>query len=149
MKKKKELLELILRVGTGYEDRIARSFEIQARDYVTRQQLKLLLYIKERKRVSMSELSGNKQIAKPQLTAAIQELVEDGLVSRSPDEQDRRKIYVVCTEKGEKLLEQLYQQFMLDISEKIDLLTEEEQEELIQALRTAERLLEKTLSYRI
>lgn len=137
------MLKLILKVGSDYEDKIARPLEMGAKEHVSKLQLKLLLYIQNQGLVYMSELSGIKQIAKSQVTAAIQDLVEDGLVERVAGEKDRRKIYVRCTGKGELLLRGLQQNLNEYLEGKIDGLADKEKEELAHALKTVLRILEE------
>lgn len=134
---------LLLQIGTDYEDKFSRPLELGMKERVTRLQLRLLLYIQGQGMVYMSELSGTKHIAKSQVTAAVQDLVEGGLAERFMGETDRRRVYVRCTAEGEELLSDLQHIMNQFLEEKISRLTGEERAELASALHTVGRFIER------
>ncbi len=56
----------------------------------------------EWKGMTMSALAHDLQISKPAMTKIVDELEEDGLLARRADKSDRRNIYIVFSENGEK-----------------------------------------------
>lgn len=58
---------------------------------------------------SVSELSERMHVSKPNISRAVEELVNAGLAQRTRDPDDRRVQYLTLTEKGQALLESLHE----------------------------------------
>jgi DNA-binding MarR family transcriptional regulator len=55
-------------------------------------------------RMTLSRLAAVEQVRPPTMTRLIAQLAGSGLVKREPDPNDRRKIWVECTELGRRLM---------------------------------------------
>ena len=64
----------------------------------------ILAHLAEGGRTTASELAVSLQISPQGVTAALQELANHGLVDRTPDDADRRRIWVHLTEEGRRRL---------------------------------------------
>ena len=61
----------------------------------------------EWKGMTMSALARGLQISKPAMTKIVDELEADDLIARRADKEDRRNIYIVFSENGEKKVGEL------------------------------------------
>jgi DNA-binding MarR family transcriptional regulator len=71
-------------------------------------QIKALLVIADRSRISGSRLARTLGVGAPSVTRLVARLCEDGLIEREEDAEDRRITYVMPTAEGEELVERLY-----------------------------------------
>ena len=74
------------------------------------QQHQALLAVKGfpgRDRITISELAERLQIRHHSAVGMVDRLVAHGLLAREPDAGDRRQVYIMLTERGETVLEQL------------------------------------------
>lgn len=73
--------------------------------------------------ITMKELQRRLLLAPGTLTGLVDNLVSDGLVERWRDETDRRLVYLVLTQEGDKLLKEILQyrtSILANILKKID-----------------------------
>ncbi len=66
--------------------------------------LRALVYVVDNPDVSVSELAENLLVGVPTASKLVDDLVEQELVSRSPDESDRRRLSLRATAEGERVL---------------------------------------------
>ena len=97
---------------------IAREFEL------TSQQTQVLCALS--RRPSFGELAAVLGCDKTNVTGMVDRLEKRGLLSREPDEKDRRISRVVLTPAGEKLRERIRARFADAVTERFDGLTAEE-----------------------
>ena len=83
---------------------------------------------------TMSELAEFMNLTAGSMTSAVDSLIESKLVKRDFDKNDRRKINIILTKKGENIAKQLHEKHF-EISEKIlSTLEKKEQEEFLNLL---------------
>jgi len=70
---------------------------------LTEQQWRVLRVLWEQQDVTLNELSGITLIPAPSLVGVVDRLQGMGLVERRRSDVDRRKVYVLATEKGARL----------------------------------------------
>jgi len=70
-------------------------------------QLKSLFYISRHGRVNLSSLASGIHVTPANVTGIADRLVEQGLLTRLPDADDRRILWLRLTDKGEMLLANL------------------------------------------
>ena len=68
-------------------------------------QIQALLYLHANPHVQMRDIATHFSIEMPTATNLINKLVKEQLVLRQQDEEDRRLVRIILTEKGQKLLE--------------------------------------------
>lgn len=81
--------------------------EFFARYNITNSQLISIVSIFFHHRYTMGELAGDLHVSMPTVTGLIDRLTKLKLVKRSISGQDRRKVYIELTPKGEALVESL------------------------------------------
>jgi DNA-binding MarR family transcriptional regulator len=93
--------------------------------------------------ITMSEASDYVGIQKGAFTRVVDSLCKSGLMERVRSEDDRRKIYLVLTESGEKKANQAHKDMSYHLEKTITKLTREEQTTLNSSLSDILRLLNK------
>lgn len=73
----------------------------------------------------------------------VDKLVKQGLVCRTTNTVDRRKILLSLTPEGEKVADGLWEDEVAAYGQQFEIYTEEEMEQLLEALDTVDTLLQK------
>jgi DNA-binding MarR family transcriptional regulator len=89
-------------------------------------QLKSLFYISRQGKVSLSGLASGIRVTPANVTGIADRLVEQGLVTRTPDPDDRRVSWLRLTDKGEALVNDLREGRAKEMRAILEKLTEEE-----------------------
>ena len=95
-----------------------------------------LLLIDQYDNHSMSALAKTLNISKTQITPRIDQLVNDGLLERVPDENDRRVLRIVLTAEGEDLIKNSNITVKEGMNQLLNPLSPEELEELGKSIET-------------
>jgi len=111
----------IVRMNYNLESRSIASFGI------TVGQSNLLFMIKERRYMQMSELAAGVGVTTGAATGFIARLLKRGLVERSHDAKDRRRVLVELTPKGEDVVEKIRRQKQQRLAGTMGAVTEGEQ----------------------
>lgn len=130
------LLPLILRVAfSGVKKEISP---------YTRTQIYVLTILAEKGSLTMKEVAYNISSPKERATRVVAPLVEDGLVERYFEQENRSKTHVRLTEKGVALQERIQDLVRQSINEQVGVsLSEEERAELSRSVSSVIRLLDK------
>ena len=89
----------------------------------------------------MTELAHEMQISKQQLTPLICKLINNGLLVRKADENDRRVVRIEITETGRSQIEELLPKIKLALIEMLETIPGAELEELEQMLKRIHEIL--------
>lgn len=81
----------IMRISTGACMSVAKDHPFGE---LSAPQMNMLLMIRVRESVSVTELAGLLSVSPPSVSAMVDRLVERGLLSRTPCSQDRRKVVI-------------------------------------------------------
>ena len=92
-------------------------------------------------RRSLGELAAAEQVRPPTMVRIVQGLSEEGLVIAKPDKEDRRKVVIVATARGHKLMLRARQRRVRALAELIAGISRDEQERLRDAVRIIRQLL--------
>jgi len=85
--------------------RVGRELRREAREVgVSPEQVSLLVAIKYAPGIGVRELAAKERVSPPALSNHIDRLERDGLVSRTPDEADRRRVGLRLTDEGQRVL---------------------------------------------
>lgn len=106
--------------------------------------LRTLIMSKER--YSISQLGKILYQSKSYMSKLVDALIQDELVTRVPDPNDRRVIYICITEKGSELSEHLREEFIFDMRSLITDLSTSDLRELCDAAQRYDNLLMKVES---
>jgi len=93
----------------------------------------------------MSELAGEMQVSKQQLTPLVCKLIDIGLLTKKRDENDRRIVRIEITEPGRSMYNKLHAEIKLTLIEKLRTLTEIELDELEQILKRIHAILKNIM----
>jgi MarR family transcriptional regulator, organic hydroperoxide resistance regulator len=89
-------------------------------------QLKSLFYISRHGKVNLSGLASGIRVTPANVTGIVDRLVEQGLLTRAPDPDDRRVSWLSVTDKGKTLINDLREGRAQEMRRILDKLTEEE-----------------------
>ena len=89
-------------------------------------QLKSLFYISRHGKVNLSGLASGIHVTQANVTGIVDRLVEQGLLTRTPDPDDRRISWLRLTDKGKMLINNLREGRAKEMHKILDKLTEEE-----------------------
>jgi MarR family transcriptional regulator, organic hydroperoxide resistance regulator len=110
-------------------------------------QLKSMFFIAAKGKTNFKKLADALGVTPPNITGIIDRLVEQGLVSRTENSEDRRIMLLQVTEKGQELVNNLHENRFLQMNSLMMNLTEEEllalKTGLTGMLKSAEAMREK------
>jgi DNA-binding MarR family transcriptional regulator len=85
--------------------RVGRELRREAREVgVSPEQVSLMVAIKYAPGIGVRELAAKERVSAPALSNHIDRLERDGLVSRTPDDTDRRRVGLRLTDEGQRVL---------------------------------------------
>ena len=142
-KKTEEIMEGIRAVSFFFRKKRNHAFfGPEARD-ITISQLDLMAYLYEHKKAKMSDLAKHTGVKMPSMTDTISRLVDMKMVKREHDEEDRRTVWVSITKDVEKMVCKHIAQKNGEISELMEVLTEQEKTMVINILAKLKTKLER------
>jgi len=106
-------------------------------------QFKMLLTIHDKGCCPLTALSADLKIAMSSASEMVDRLVQLGLVCRAVNAENRRRVTIRLTARGEDLIGELQQSIIDNYRVLLARLTEEEQEQLADALNCVVAILEK------
>jgi DNA-binding MarR family transcriptional regulator len=104
------------------------------------QTLFLVHYHKER---TMGKISSHMNMEKGSFTGVVDSLIEQGLVKRDRDPQDRRRVNLEITEDGLEIIRKVEELLYSELDKKLEALTQEERGRFLHAVRDLHVLVEK------
>jgi DNA-binding MarR family transcriptional regulator len=85
--------------------RVGRELRREAREAgVSPEQVSLLVAIKYSPGIGVQELAARERVSPPALSNRVDRLEQDGLVVRTPSEDDRRRVGLTLTDEGRRVL---------------------------------------------
>jgi len=108
---------------------------------LTRAQLRILNLLQQERAAAVGQIAAHLSVTLPSVTATVDRLVQQGLVSREDDPNDRRRVINRLTPDGAALLERLQEGRRARLVAALATLTPEELETLGGALAPFERAL--------
>jgi DNA-binding MarR family transcriptional regulator len=132
-----------LRTVIGRLSRRLRSTAAARDAGLTPTAISLLLTVARIGRVRLSELAESEGINPTMLSRAIAGMVQDGLLTRSSDEGDRRAAWVKPTAAGRRLAERIRRERTDALNVALEELESSERERIVAALGSLERLAEQ------
>ncbi len=121
-----ETAQQVLEVVPAVMRTIRAEFRGQRSRDLSVAQFRTLAYIKNNHGASLSSLAAHIGLTLPSMSKLIDGLVGRGLVGRSSDEADRRKICLCLTVTGKEELESAYEHTQAFLAERISGLPKEE-----------------------
>jgi DNA-binding MarR family transcriptional regulator len=97
---------------------------------ISHSHIMVMRMLEEHERLSVSAIGDKQFISRPQMTHIVDKLVGLGMVERTVDEDDRRVINVVLTDKGRNVIKQCDAIVKRSIMERLSALDDRDIEEL-------------------
>jgi len=107
-------------------------------DLVTPQQNEILLCLNANHEISVSEVSGILDLNLPNTSRELRKLTELELIVKKPDPNDKRKSIIMLSEKGRRMMADMFSVVEKDFDNTFAELTEEEAVELEKAFQLIE-----------
>ena len=123
--------------------RMARRLRQQADSSVSPTQLSVLATVERRGPLPLGDLAAIERVQPPTITAAVTRLVDQGLVTRRSDDDDRRVVRVEITPDGRRLLERSRSRKTAYLERRLAALAPAEVATLTAAAEILERVLEE------
>jgi MarR family transcriptional regulator, organic hydroperoxide resistance regulator len=143
---KKELIKEVMALQ-HQTDIILRQFEPQPwiELNLTLAQLKSLFFIAAKDKTNFKKLAEALGVTPPNVTGIIDRLVEQGLVTRTENAEDRRIMLLQATEKGQELLNNLRERRTSQMSQVLGYLSTDELVAQVKVLKDLKRAAEAHL----
>ena len=108
---------------------------------VTSRQVTLLWLVREHPGLSLRELAAEERISAPALSGHVDRLEKAGLLERSRDESDRRRVGLSLTAEGDRLLKRVRARRTTWLAERLRGLDDDELAALEHAIEPLRKLL--------
>ncbi len=102
-----------------------------------------ILWLLQKEGLPMSELGKRLHRSKPNMTAIVNKLIDEGKVKRLPDKDDRRVVRIMMTEKGREFLKDAKQAVRENMRKSLSGIDKAELEALAEALERANKVAAK------
>jgi DNA-binding MarR family transcriptional regulator len=99
---------------------------------ITISQLKSVIYIHSKGKVSFKELAKALNVSPPVVTGIVDRLTSQNIISHTDGTDDRRVKWLVITEKGKRLLNDIRQDTTSEMSKMLEILSDEDIAALVQ-----------------
>lgn len=120
-----------------------QSFQAWMKLDMTVPQIKTLFYVSNTEGANGRKLAAAMRVTPSNVTGIVEKLVEQGLLSREDNPEDRRYQWLRVTEKGETILSDLRERRVSSLGEILNDLSEEELSRLVQGLFALARSAQK------
>lgn len=130
-------------MAMGAYDNLGRNLVMKDRGDLTKSQVDALVGLYVFESMNMTQISEHLAVSNEQASRAIAPLVERGLVERSRDDKNLRKVNVSLTDQGKRYLAQRQEALHVALREKLAVLSRTDLRALLDASRIAERILRK------
>jgi DNA-binding MarR family transcriptional regulator len=122
--------------------RVGRELRREARQVgVSPEQVSLLVGIKYSPGIGVRELAARERVTPPALSNHVDRLERDGLVSRTPDASDRRRVGLTLTDEGQRVLRRVRSRRTAWLATRLRGLSPEELDAVEAAIEPLSRLL--------
>jgi len=108
---------------------------------VSPEQVSLLVAIKYAPGIGLRELADRERVSPPAMTKHVDRLERDGLVSRTPSAEDRRRVGVSLTEEGQRVLRRVRSRRTAWLAQRLRGLSPEELAAVEAAVEPLQRLV--------
>lgn len=112
---------------------------------ITRYHFEVLGMLNESGKMSISELGEILVISKPQMTRLINELSNNGKITRERDPRDRRKTIVSLTDEGQECISKVMDRFYQDIRKRLQPFSGQELDEILLSMNKVSQFLKEVL----
>lgn len=133
--------EVAILKAMGAYDNFGRHTVMAQRAKLTKTQMDVVIGLDLFGTMSMTQMSEHLAASKEQASRSVAPLVEAGLVKRERSPREHRVVEISLTERGKEFGRAHKQEAAESVRARLALLPKEERDQLVEASRTAERLL--------
>lgn len=137
--KNTEIIKLLLAIPTqlcrNMNQRFINSFLKDIKSDFSQHHFMILKLLQESQQLYVTEIVDALSITKPQMTASADKLIKLGYIKREQDANDRRKIYLINTETGNAITNEIKNNIEVQIDSDLVKLSEKERVELENGLK--------------
>lgn len=126
-----------------YNEKVLRKFGELHRDVVPSAQYLLMGIIAEAGRITAGELSARARMQKQQVTKALNQLEDKGMIVRLRLPDNRRQVWLECTPQAIELQRAVTLETQSHLMDVFDQLEEQDMNDYLAAMLTINRILEK------
>lgn len=131
----------IMRISTGACMRIAK--EDDRFGELSAPQMNMLIMIRVRQSVSVTELAALLNVSPPSVSAMVDRLVERGLLTRTPSDLDRRKVVIRVSPEALKDIAQVEEMVLASFVELVEAVGPKTTQKWCEVLQQITQVLEK------
>ncbi|MGV2829169.1 MarR family winged helix-turn-helix transcriptional regulator [Myxosarcina sp. GI1(2024)] len=126
-----------------------RQYETQKHEkpQLSLSQLRILCFLDRHPQSSLSDVAEFLDVTRPTTSGAIERLVQQGLVDRVHDPQERRRILLSLTSAGSDYQQQVYRALSRCIEEQLSSLSQKEYSQLMEGLLLLETVFSEATSF--
>lgn len=139
----KEVTDDLIKLLFDINSKLLKFNELGKGDVFPPSHIKTLIYLHHKKSVTISDMAKCLIISKSNMTPIIDKLIEEGFVNRFTDKNDRRKINVELTEKGESFVQEKFSVLKNSLSDKISTLENSDLDRLSDLIKEFKHILTK------
>jgi DNA-binding MarR family transcriptional regulator len=122
--------------------RVGRELRREARAVgVSPEQVSLLVAVKYSPGIGVNELAARERVSAPAMSNHVDRLERDGLVTRTPSANDRRRVGLTLTDEGKRLLRRVRSRRTAWLASRLGTLTADELSAVEAAIEPLSRLL--------
>jgi DNA-binding MarR family transcriptional regulator len=126
-----------------FQQKLIKPFEQIAKSKISPMQFYVMLTLKEKCDLAMTQLSNELLISKQQMTPIIDKLIEFGFVDRKHDKKDRRIVKISLSSSGKLFLEKQKMEMFDMLKTKMQSLDDDDLSTLYKAFLEVRRVIEK------
>lgn len=138
-----EIAEKLSQLIPLFTKKFLRPFELQTKNITSPLQLHVMLILKEKELLTMSDISKEMDVSKQQMTPIINKLHDAGFVNREHDKIDKRSVNISLTRVGVDFIENLCNDINSIMKQKIVCLGQDDLQSLHHALNDLYRIMHK------
>jgi len=121
---------------------VGRELRRESRDVgVSPEQVSLLVAIKYAPGIGVRDLAARERVSAPAMSKHVDRLERDGLVTRTPSAEDRRRVGVALTDEGQRVLRRVRSRRTAWLSSRLGGLTDEQLRAIDAAIEPLRELL--------
>jgi len=99
------------------------SIRSHGKPHLSLSQLRVLYFLQRRSQSSLSAVADYLDVTRPTMSAMVDRLVQRGLVHRSPDPSERRRIILSLTPEGTATMERVYRATQQTVADRLEALS--------------------------
>jgi len=122
---------------------VGRELRREARNVgVSSEQMALLVAIKYAPGIGVRELATHERVSAPAMSKHVDRLERDGLVARTPSDDDRRRVGLTLTDEGQRVLRQVRSRRTAWLASRLRALSDDDRAAVAAAVGPLSRLLD-------